>query len=144
VDVAKLLEQVDTLMKPDLQAAGIVLTTDLEEPGLSVTADPDQIQQVLINLVKNASEALADTDSGRVVLRGSRDGEGRVTVQVIDNGPGIDESQLGNIFVPFFTTKRSGTGIGLSISRQIMALNKGFLSVKTALGRGAEFTLRFR
>jgi C4-dicarboxylate-specific signal transduction histidine kinase len=94
---------------------------------LSVRADPDQIQQVLINLVKNASDALADTAGGRIVLRGARDGNGRVVVQVLDNGPGIDESQLSNIFVPFFTT----------------ALNKGLLSVRTALGKGCEFTLRF-
>jgi signal transduction histidine kinase len=82
--------------------------------------------------------------AGRVKLRASRDPHGSVVIHVIDNGPGIEESQLGNIFVPFFTTKRSGTGVGLSISRQLMVLNKGSISVKTALGAGTEFALKFK
>jgi nitrogen fixation/metabolism regulation signal transduction histidine kinase len=144
VDVADLLKQVDALMAPVLRESGVELTTELDEPGLSVSADPEQIQQVLINLVKNANEALAGRSEGRVKLRASRDQHGGVTVHVIDNGPGIEEPHLGNIFVPFFTTKRSGTGVGLSISRQLMVLNKGLISVKTALGAGTEFVLKFR
>jgi C4-dicarboxylate-specific signal transduction histidine kinase len=99
---------------------------------------------VLINLVKNAAEALAGRADGRVVLRGARDEHGRVLIQVIDNGPGIDPKHVDDIFLPFFTTKRSGSGVGLSVSRQIMALNKGLLTVKTARESGCEFTLRFR
>ncbi len=144
VDVANLLKQVDALMAPVLRESGVELTIELDEAGLSVTADPEQIQQVLINLVKNANEALAGQSGGRVKLRASRDQHGGVAVHVIDNGPGIEESQLGNIFVPFFTTKRSGTGVGLSISRQLMVLNKGLISVRTAVGTGAEFVLKFR
>ena len=93
---------------------------------------------------KNAAEALAGRDDGSVPVRGARDDHGKVLIQVIDNGPGIDAAHLDNIFLPFFTTKRSGSGVGLSVSRQIMALNKGMLTVKTALGAGSEFTLRFR
>lgn len=96
------------------------------------------------NLLKNAAEALDERDDGRVLLRGARDDHGKVLIQVIDNGPGIDAAHLDDIFLPFFTTKRSGSGVGLSVSRQIMALNKGLLTVKTAPGAGSEFTLRFR
>lgn len=144
IDIAHLLQQVDALMAPVLRESGVELAIELDEPGLSMTADPEQIQQVLINLIKNANEALANQPGGRVRLRASRDPHGAVTIHVIDNGPGIEEAQLGNIFVPFFTTKRSGTGVGLSISRQLMVLNKGLISVKTVLGTGTEFILKLR
>jgi two-component system nitrogen regulation sensor histidine kinase NtrY len=144
VDVAGLLDRVQVLMGPALATDGVALQVQAVGGNLTVRADPQQIEQVLINLVKNAAEALAGRDDGRVVLRGARDDQGKVLMQVIDNGPGIDAAHVDDIFLPFFTTKRSGSGVGLSVSRQIMALNKGLLSVKPALGGGSEFTLRFR
>jgi two-component system nitrogen regulation sensor histidine kinase NtrY len=144
VDVAVLLDRVHALMAPALEAEGAGLQVQVVGANLTVRADPQQIEQVLINLLKNAAEALAGRDDGRVLLRGARDDHGKVLVQVIDNGPGIDAAHLDDIFLPFFTTKRSGSGVGLSVSRQIMALNKGMLTVKTAPGTGSEFTLRFR
>ena len=144
VDVAALLDRVHALLAPVLQAEGVELQVQAVGAHMAVRADPQQIEQVLINLVKNAGEALAGRDGGHVLLRGARDDHGKVLVQVIDNGPGIDAAHLDDIFLPFFTTKRSGSGVGLSVSRQIMALNKGLLTVKTALGTGSEFTLRFR
>ena len=127
-----------------LRESGVELRTDVKEPGLVVNADPEQIQQVLLNLVKNADEALAGRPGARVDLRASRDAHGAVQIHVVDNGPGIEESLLDNIFVPFFTTKRNGTGIGLSISRQLMVLNKGSISVKTHPGAGTELVLKLR
>ena len=144
VDVAALLDRVHALMAPVLEAERVGLQVQAAGANMTVRADPQQIEQVLINLLKNAAEALAGRDDGRVVLRGARDDHGKVLIQVIDNGPGIDAAHLDNIFLPFFTTKRSGSGVGLSVSRQIMALNKGMLTVKTAPGAGSEFTLRFR
>ena len=144
VDVAVLLDRVHALMAPALEVDGVGLQAQVVGANLSVRADPQQIEQVLINLVKNAAEALTGRHDGRVLLRGARDDHGKVLIQVIDNGPGIDAAHLDDIFLPFFTTKRSGSGVGLSVSRQIMALNKGLLTVKTALGTGSEFTLRFR
>jgi two-component system, NtrC family, nitrogen regulation sensor histidine kinase NtrY len=144
VDVAALLDRVHALMAPALEAEGRSLQVQAVGMSLTVRADSQQIEQVLINLVKNAAEALAGRDDGRVLLRGARDDEGKVLIQVIDNGPGIEAAHLDDIFLPFFTTKRGGSGVGLSVSRQIMALNKGLLTVKTALGGGSEFTLRFR
>jgi two-component system nitrogen regulation sensor histidine kinase NtrY len=142
VDVAALLDRVHTLMKPALEGASLEVQT--VGANLTVRADPQQIEQVLINLVKNAAEALEGRTDGRVVLRGARDDHGKALIQVIDNGPGIDAALVDDVFLPFFTTKRSGSGVGLSVSRQIMALNKGLLTVKTARGNGSEFTLRFR
>jgi nitrogen fixation/metabolism regulation signal transduction histidine kinase len=140
VNVAALFERVRTLMAPTIPGE-LLIDTDSD---LTVRADPQQIEQVLINLVKNAGEALAGSDYGRVVLRGSHDQRGRVMLQVIDNGPGIPEDQVEDIFVPFFTTKKGGSGVGLSVSRQLMVLNRGSLNVKTVAGRGSEFTLRFK
>jgi two-component system, NtrC family, nitrogen regulation sensor histidine kinase NtrY len=144
VDVTALLDRVQTLLAPALEAEGVSLQVQAVGGDLAVRADPQQIEQVLINLVKNACEALAESHEGRVVLRGARDDQGKVLIQVTDNGPGIDSAHLDDIFLPFFTTKRNGSGVGLSVSRQIMALNKGLLTVKTAPGGGSEFTLRFR
>ena len=142
--LAVLLDRVHALMTSVLEAGGVGLQVQAVGADMTVRADPQQIEQVLINLLKNAAEALAERDGGRVLLRGARDDHGKVLIQVIDNGPGIDATHLDDIFLPFFTTKRSGSGVGLSVSRQIMALNKGLLTVKTALGTGSEFTLRFR
>ena len=144
VDVAVLIDRVHALMAPVLDAQGVGLDVQAVGAHMVVRADPQQIEQVLINLVKNAAEALAGRDGGRVILRGVRDDRGKVLIQVIDNGPGIDTAHVDDIFLPFFTTKRNGSGVGLSVSRQIMALNKGLLTVETAVGRGSEFTIRFR
>jgi two-component system, NtrC family, nitrogen regulation sensor histidine kinase NtrY len=144
VDVAALLDRVHALMAPSLQAEGVALQVQTAGARLVVRADPQQIEQVLINLLRNACEALAGREGGQVTLRGARDDHGKVLVHVADNGPGIDAAHLEDIFLPFFTTKRSGSGVGLSVSRQIMALNKGMLTVKTQPGAGSEFTLRFR
>jgi len=144
VEVAGLLDRAHALMKPALAASGVDLQVQNIGAQMTVRADPQQLEQVLINLLKNASEALAGRSDGRVILRGVRDDHGKALIQVIDNGPGIDAAHLDDIFLPFFTTKRSGSGVGLSVSRQIMALNKGMLTVKTAPGTGSEFTLRFR
>jgi signal transduction histidine kinase len=143
VDVAVLLDRVQALMAPTIEADGASLQVQAVGANLSVRADPQQIEQVLINLLKNAAEAFSGR-GGHVLLRGARDDHGKVLIQVIDDGPGIDATHLDDIFLPFFTTKRGGSGVGLSVSRQIMALNKGMLTVKTSPGAGSEFTLRFR
>lgn len=116
VPVAGLLEQVVTLMESTLQREGVALETQQLDDTLAVTADPEQLQQVLINLVKNALEALAGQTNGRITLSAARNAQDSVLIGVADNGPGIDPAHLENVFVPFFTTKRRGTGVGLSIS----------------------------
>ena len=143
VDVLSLFNQVHTMMLPELETAGVSFDIRCEEQGMSIRADPQMIEQVLINLIKNAMEALTGREHPRIQLRCFFNRQGKALLQVIDNGPGIDAENIENIFIPFFTTKHKGSGVGLSISRQIMFVNKGLLSVKTAPGKGCIFTLRF-
>jgi signal transduction histidine kinase len=103
---------------------------------------------VLINLVKNAREALrlretiADGGS-RITLRAGVDAKGKAFIEIEDNGPGIPSELLDEIFIPFFTTKPTGTGVGLSISKQIMQMHGGDVRVSTSMGGGARFVLEF-
>jgi two-component system nitrogen regulation sensor histidine kinase NtrY len=143
VDVGMLLERVRTLLSQDLEGKHIALEVRRPDPALRVRVDATQIEQVLINLLHNAAEAVADRAAPRIELRGLRNEQGGVLLQVIDNGVGIDPVHLDSIFVPFFTTKRNGTGVGLSVSRQIMLANRGFISVRSTLGEGTTFTLKF-
>ncbi len=144
VNVKSLLERARTLMAQEIEAPRIALTLQCDDAALSIRADARQAEQVLINLLRNAVEALSESPAPRIELRGSRDERGKVLLQVIDNGPGIPAAQLDDIFVPFFTTKRNGTGVGLSISRQIMQANNGFISVRSVPGEGCVFTLKFQ
>ena len=143
VDVNALFERVRTLMAEQLEAQRVTLRIQCEVRALSVRVDARQIEQVLINLLRNAVDAVADRPTPLVELRGSQNEQGQVLLQVIDNGPGIDAANLDSIFVPFFTTKRNGTGVGLSVSRQIMQANRGIISVRAAPGEGCVFTLKF-
>lgn len=141
VQVRPLLERVQTLMADALQAQGVSCEVRIEGPELAIHADPQQIEQVLINLARNAVDVLADTPDAQLVLCAAAVDFGRVRIQVIDNGPGIEPANIDNIFVPFFTTKRGGSGVGLSISRQLMHANRGFISWRPAEPRGTVFTL---
>jgi two-component system, NtrC family, nitrogen regulation sensor histidine kinase NtrY len=142
--VLSLLERVRTLMARELEDRRIALSLDCEDASLVIRADTGQAEQVLINLLRNAVEALVDTPDAHITLRASRDEQGKVLVQVADNGPGIQADNLEDIFVPFFTTKRNGTGVGLSVSRQIMQANNGMISVRSTPGEGSVFTLKFQ
>jgi two-component system nitrogen regulation sensor histidine kinase NtrY len=144
INVCALLERVRTLTAQQLGAQRIALAVWCDDGGLCICADSRQVEQVLLNLLRNAIEALADSADPRIELRGSRDERGKVLLQVIDNGPGIPAANLDDIFVPFFTTKRNGTGVGLSISRKIMHANNGFISVRSAPAQGCVFTLKFQ
>jgi two-component system, NtrC family, nitrogen regulation sensor histidine kinase NtrY len=143
LEVEPLLERVRTLMSQEVDSGRILLRFECAEAGLRIRADASQIEQVLINLLRNSVEAVAESQNPRVEVRALQNDQGRVVVQVIDNGPGIAPEHLDNIFVPFFTTKRNGTGVGLSVSRQIMHANRGLISVRSTLGAGCVFTLIF-
>jgi nitrogen fixation/metabolism regulation signal transduction histidine kinase len=120
----------------------IEISTDINPEGITLIADYAQIEQVLINLIKNASEALSDMKNGKIKLKASCT-EGRVLIQVEDNGIGIAGDIIEDIFVPFYTTKKNGSGIGLSLSKQIMQNHDGIISVNSAPDKGSEFTLKF-
>ena len=126
VGVLEALSSVVTLMQEDL--GNITVDCNVTPTSLEVSADRNLFDQILLNLIKNAIEAMQETSSPQIRLSARLD-YGRVLVRVQDNGPGIPENVLDQIFIPFFTTKRSGSGIGLSLSRQIMTAHGGDIAV---------------
>jgi len=135
------LERIINLFAPDCEKKQIELNLDLQD-GLVLRADSNLIQQVLINLIKNSIHALADTDDKKIRITGRSDGY-QILISIKDNGCGIDKENMENIFIPFYTTRKEGSGIGLSLAKQIMRLHNGQISVKSEPGKGAEFVLKF-
>ena len=131
VRVMDALNSVTTLMANELR--GVRLDIDVVPGSLEVYADRQLLDQVLINLVRNAADATRDIDSPEMQLSAKLD-FGRVLIRIRDNGPGIPEEAIDQIFVPFFTTKRAGSGIGLSLSRQIMIAHRGEIVVESDAG----------
>ncbi|MBT1695821.1 GHKL domain-containing protein [Fulvivirgaceae bacterium PWU4] len=142
VRIKDLIEKVAQLMKTELRKTQIDFHYEWGSEYLTIQADVEMIEQVLINLLKNAIEALNETPDPRLELTGRYD-ENAVKIEVIDNGPGIIKEALEHIFVPFYTTKRTGSGIGLSLSRQIMQMHNGSLSVESEPDVKTVFTMKF-
>ena len=108
-----------------------------------LTVDKKLIEQVIINLITNAFQAVSNQSVKEIRIKAFPGSEENVFIQVIDNGPGIPDSEMENIFIPFYTTKEKGSGIGLSLSRQIMRLHNGKISVKSDPGHQTTATLEF-
>ncbi len=140
VSLKKLVADITKLLKPDLDGRQIELSIEIDKSH-KVKGDSELLAQVLINLLKNAMEALEDM-KGKIAIESKILG-GRTVLALSDNGPGIEPDILENIFVPFFSTKKKGSGIGLSLSRQIMRLHKGSIAVQSKLGVGTTFVLTF-
>jgi len=145
--VRDLLDHVLMLLKHDIERGQIKLTYKVEPKNLEIVVDKEQIEQVLINLVKNAVQALEENDETnkpkQLIITASSPGISGASISILDNGPGIEEDALKKIFIPFFTTKKSGSGIGLSLSKQIMRQHKGSIGVKSVFTEGTEFILKF-
>lgn len=122
---------------------GISFLSMVEPAELDVTADRDMIEQVLINMLRNAEQAMAGRESSELSLCARLNRRGHVIIEVADNGPGIPPDIAKKIFVPFFTTKRDGSGVGLALTRQVMIAHGGSVSVGERDGGGAKFTLSF-
>jgi two-component system nitrogen regulation sensor histidine kinase NtrY len=142
VRLKSLLEHVAQLMKTELKKTNIKFRVECLSEYLTIQADIEMIEQVLINLLKNAIEALGETEEPSLELIGRYDGAA-VLIEVIDNGQGIIKEAIDHIFVPFYTTKRTGSGIGLSLSRQIMQMHNGSITVESEPDVKTIFTLRF-
>jgi signal transduction histidine kinase len=138
VEVAGLLEEVLGLHREQCALRGITFALQPGPAGLTAFLDAGQVKQVLINLVKNAMEALEDKQGAELRLTAKRVLD-EVLIEVHDNGAGIPPAILEKIFVPFFTTKAEGSGIGLSLSRQILRNHGGQLSVASTPGTGTAF-----
>ena len=141
--VASIFNRVNQLMNKQISDLNILINVNVEPETLEITADPELIEQVLINLLLNAIDAVKEKQQPRIDLISKIDDRGRVIIQVIDNGIGIMQEVQEKIFIPFFTTKKHGSGIGLSLSRQIMRLHRGTISVRSTPGDSTIFTLRF-
>ena len=131
------------LMQPTLQQKNIDLELILKDPELQVEADINLIEQVLINLLLNAMEAVKETPNPKIILTANKSENGRVAIKIVDNGSGIEDEVLDKIFIPFFSTKKSGSGIGLSLCKQIMMLHKGNIHVQSVMNEGTAFILQF-
>ncbi|HEX9973501.1 MAG TPA: ATP-binding protein, partial [bacterium] len=138
--VTSLFERVEQLMKTQIGENGIHFETNVDPESLELTADVELVEQVLINLVLNSIDAVKNRQDGKIQLTSKMDERGRVIIQVIDNGIGIEEDVLEKIFIPFFTTKEHGSGIGLSLSKQIMRLHRGTIAVQSKRGEETVFT----
>jgi len=142
-NIGELFRDIEGLMRRDIEASGTRFIVEVQPPQLDVTADLKLVEQVLINLVKNAKEAVHGVPEAEVRLTARIDERGRTIMQVTDNGPGIIREAMDKIFIPFFTTKPEGSGIGLALSRQIMRQHGGNISVVSEPDRQTTFTLRF-
>jgi nitrogen fixation/metabolism regulation signal transduction histidine kinase len=142
IKLAELFDHTAGLMKKTLDKHKIHFEAFSEGPELAIYADKDMILQVLINLIVNARDALEKKQNKKIKMTGFRIGE-KTFIQVSDNGHGIDPESIDKVFIPFFTTKKKGSGIGLSLARQIMRVHKGSIYFTSEEGKGTTFTLEF-
>lgn len=143
VEIQELFNNIFALLEPKIKEQSIKCRIHVVPKDLKITADPDLIEQVLINLIINSIHALKDTQEPKIKIMALAGANNRITIAVSDNGHGIKPDILEQIFVPFFTSKKEGSGIGLSLSREIMRLHKGNITVKSKHGEGSTFTLYF-
>ncbi|MDA3955001.1 MAG: ATP-binding protein [Bacteroidales bacterium] len=148
--VKEVFDDIQMLVQEEIKAKNVEYSISIMPESLEFNADTELIEQVLINLIKNAIHALESTDLPVLQIKAFYNKRGRVTIQVIDNGQGILKDVLDKIFIPFFTTKPKGSGIGLSLSKQIMRLHSGSITAKSEIEemldgkkRGSTFTLTF-
>lgn len=140
--VHELFENIRNLLEPSLNKKNIQLEFKVANPKLELNIDTHLIEQVLINLIINARDACASTEGPNILVSAEKFREG-VQIKILDNGKGIPEEILETIFVPFFSTKKTGSGIGLSLSKQIMMLHNGRLQVQSEEGKGTTMSLIF-
>jgi len=143
VYVRDLFENLYLLMQPTLDQKDIEMDIVLKDPDLMLEADTNLIEQVLINLVVNAIEAVKEKSDALITLSATRNAQQKVQVRVTDNGNGIPPELIDKIFIPFFSTRKTGSGIGLSLCKQIMMVHKGNIQVQSVVGEGTVFTLQF-
>lgn len=143
INLAVLLNGIGLLKKDELKARGIELKCNVMSEDINIYCDRSLTEHMLLNLVNNAIDAVENNIEPRIEIQGSVGKDQRPILTVADNGIGIPDELIENIFIPFFTTKEHGSGIGLSLSRQIMKLHGGTISVFSRPGIETVFTLKF-
>lgn len=141
--IESLFKRLRALIQNQLTEKVITLQSRVTPYNLKIFIDPGLIEQVLLNIISNAMDALTQTQNPTIILSAAADRLSRVYIQIKDNGRGIDDAILDKVFIPFYTTKSNGSGIGLSISRQIMRLHGGTIHIQSTLDKGSTVTLTF-
>jgi signal transduction histidine kinase len=143
VHIRELFANIFQLMQPTLEQKNIELEIILKDTTLQIEADPNLLEQVLINLVVNAIEAVKEKEHPRITLSAEQNLNKKTYLKVADNGQGMPEEVVEKIFIPFFSTKKNGSGIGLSLCKQIMMLHRGNIQVQSVEGKGSVFVMQF-
>ena len=143
-DVVVLTQRIIILLSPDLQQYNIQSRVHCDKQSIIARMDTALMEQVIINILKNAIEAAPHDGTGMISIMLKVKGDDQTSITISDNGAGMDSETQRRIFIPFFTTKSKGTGIGLSLCRQIMKLHNGGITVKSKPGAGTAFTIEWR
>lgn len=143
IQVADVLQKTFTLFKTTINTENIDFKIHCANTQLQIFADENQISQVLLNLIKNAIEGLQDTKNKRIILSAATNHQNKTIITVEDNGEGISKELISQVFIPFFSTKKEGSGVGLSLSKHIMKMHNGALTVYSIPNKKTVFTLVF-
>lgn len=143
IQIQNLLIQSKELFREELESKNIEFVIDVNPDNLIINADKEQISQILVNLIKNSLHAMPNNRKGRIVITASKNDD-KTIISVQDNGTGIPKEIMDDIFIPFYTSKESGSGIGLSLSKQIMKLHDGTISVSSIPDKITKFMLSFK
>jgi signal transduction histidine kinase len=141
--IRELFGNLHQLMQPTFEQKGAELEIILKNPEIQMQADLSLMEQVFINLIVNALEAVRDKDQPKIILSADTTLDRKIILKVADNGHGMNEEVMDKIFIPFFSTKKSGSGIGLSLCKQIIMLHKGNIQVQSKEGQGTVFVMQF-
>jgi len=141
--IQELFSRIEKLLEPRFKEEGILFDSMVEPQSLELTADPELIEQVILNLLLNSIDGVKDSKKPKIILTAGMGDRGHTWIKVQDNGSGILQEALGKIFIPFFSTKKKGSGIGLSLARQIMRLHKGSIAAESVPKSETTFTMTF-
>ncbi len=141
--LTNLMRYLKNLLDSEFTSRNINLTFQVAPANLTLLADQEMIQRVMINLLLNSMYATETIHDARVQITASQSESGSIRIRVKDNGHGIEPAHFEQIFTPFFTTRKGGSGLGLSISREIMRLHRGTIHIHSTVGAGTEVILMF-
>ncbi len=144
VKVQEIFDRILELLGNEFKERNISFHSKVQPQHIELTCDPDLMEQVIINLILNSMQALANTPNPEIILYSGLDLRGKLMIKVVDNGPGMNEELIEKVFIPFFSTKKDGSGIGLSLSKQIIKNHGGTIGIKSRPNEETVFTIKFK